>query len=127
MYKILEPQYTQAEKRRAEYSEGYKEGYEQAVESACMDAQEHCWIDYTEQVDQMSYQRHRKERSPDLQQYDFDEVYNEDEDEWVLSDDDQEWVEEFYDGWNDAHTKHYNKMIEIMKSPEKKSDRNNYD
>lgn len=113
-YRELEPQYTQAEMRRAEFSEGYKEGYEQAVEKACMDAQEHCWINYTEKIDRMSYQRHRRERTPDLPE--LDEMYDEDTGEWFLSNEDQEWVEDFWDGWNDAHTKHYNQMIEIMES-----------
>ena len=120
MYEILEPQYTQAEKRRAKYSEWYREGYEQAVKKACMDAQEHCWTAYAEQVDQMNYGK-RTEKSPDLP--DFEEVYNEEDDEWELSSEDQQSVEDFWDGWNDAHTKHYNKMIEVMKSREKQGDR----
>ena len=54
---------------------------------------------------------------PDLSVYDqLPDEDNEDDDEWELSEEDQEWVEEFWDGWNDAHTKHFKKMIEIMKS-----------
>jgi hypothetical protein len=111
-YRELEPQYTQAEKRRAEFSEGYKEGYEQAVEKACMDAQEHHWTAETEKIDRTSFER--RERTPDFP--DFEEIYDEEESEWFLSDDDREWVEDFWDGWNDAHHKHYVQMSEIMKS-----------
>ncbi len=109
-YRELEPQYTQAKKLRAEFSEGYKEGYEQAVEKACMDAQEYFWVSGTE------HEKHYRERTPDLPE--FDEVYDEDEDEWVLSEDAQEWVEEFWDGWNDAYTKHFNKMSQLI-TPDK--------
>jgi hypothetical protein len=105
-YLVLEPQYTQAERRRAESSEAYKEGYEQAVEKACMDANEYWWT-----IGTIHYKD--KQRSPDLP--DFEQFYDEDTDEWELSEEDEEWLEEFWDGWDDAHTKHFNKVITELK------------
>ncbi len=116
-YRELEPQYTKAEKRKAESLEGYKEGYEQAVERTCMDAQEDFWTSETAKLDQISYQK-RTPRSPDFPE--FDEVYNEEEDEWEFSEEDQEWIRNFWDGWNAAHTKHYNIMLKKMESLQNK-------
>lgn len=113
-YVSLEALYTQNEKSKANSSEAYKIGYEEASERACIDAQENYWQDSAEQRDQVSYGK-RKYSTPRLEDLSLDLVYD-DEGEYVLTKEDQEFFDDYCEGWNDSYDKHYKKMIELMES-----------